>query len=150
MIRYILELTWKTLRDLLCSQVNATLLGPFNTYLLAMIEARKALTVIIKVGRLASDIYKQEATDAIGCKLCKAISLVFWRCASRFSAPAAGGWVILKPRLGHFRAPPNALAPEAGRPSSGASVWLILSCAIGCNHNSPDIDLCWKSYGTAT
>ena len=72
---YTFELAWNTLRDLLRSQGNATLLGSRDTlresYRLGLIEAGEMWMLMIQDRNLTSHSYNRATADAIGAQILK-------------------------------------------------------------------------------
>ena len=72
-LEYTFELAWNTLRDLLSSQGNATLLGSRDTlreaYRLGLIEAGEKWMFMIQDRNLTSHTYNRATTDAIGAQI---------------------------------------------------------------------------------
>jgi len=66
---YTFELAWNTLRDLLRSQGNATLLGSLDTYRLGVIEAGETWILMIQDRNLTSHTYNRATADAIGAQI---------------------------------------------------------------------------------
>ncbi len=70
---YTFELAWNTLRDLLRSQGNATLLGSRDTlreaYRLGLIEAGETWMLMIQDRNLTSHTYNRATADAIGTQI---------------------------------------------------------------------------------
>jgi nucleotidyltransferase substrate binding protein (TIGR01987 family) len=70
---YTFELAWNTLRDLLRSQGNATLLGSRDTlreaYRLGLIEAGETWMLMIQDRNLTSHTYNRATADAIGAQI---------------------------------------------------------------------------------